>query len=57
MIGRRWKSASNPATGDEGFQTRMLKDFRAFCANDNNRLKNFWDLCWSQKKDQASVDM
>jgi hypothetical protein len=27
----------------------MLADFRAFCRNDDNRLKNFWDECWAKK--------
>jgi DEP domain-containing protein 5 len=57
MIGRRWKTASNPATGDENFQNRLLKDFQDFCANDNNRLKMFWDKCWAEKEERSSVQV
>ncbi|XP_034240343.1 GATOR complex protein Iml1 isoform X2 [Thrips palmi] len=45
MLTRRWKGP-NSATGDEQFQNKMLKDFREFCSNQNNRLLNFWDQCW-----------
>ncbi|KDR15773.1 DEP domain-containing protein 5 [Zootermopsis nevadensis] len=50
MVSRRWKSSSTPATGDEMFQTKILKDFREFCANSENRLKLFWDSCWTLKE-------
>ncbi|XP_049833121.1 GATOR complex protein Iml1 isoform X2 [Schistocerca gregaria] len=50
MVSRRWKSSSTPATGDEGFQTKLLRDFRDFCANGNNRLQNYWNSCWLLKK-------
>jgi hypothetical protein len=50
MVSRRWKSSSTPATGDEVFQTKILKDFREFCANNENRLKLFWDSCWALKE-------
>ncbi|KAJ9573996.1 hypothetical protein L9F63_008626, partial [Diploptera punctata] len=46
---RRWKSSTS-ATGDEMFQTKILKDFREFCANNDNRLKQFWDSCWILKE-------
>ncbi|KAK7794438.1 hypothetical protein R5R35_003809 [Gryllus longicercus] len=49
MVSRRWKLAST-ATGDEMFQMKILRDFREFCANVDNRLKNFWDSCWNQKQ-------
>lgn len=39
-LGRRWRSTQ---TGEEKYQDIMLADFRAFCANDNNRLVNFWN--------------
>ena len=28
---------------------KMLADFRAFCANQDNQLKNFWKKCWVRK--------
>ena len=49
-VSKRWKQISNTgATGDIAFMDKMLADFRAFCANHDNRLKTFWDECWSQK--------
>ena len=49
-ISKRWKDISKTgATGDIAFMDRMLADFRAFCANQDNRLKDFWDDCWSHK--------
>lgn len=39
MSSRKWRSSN---TGDEHFQDRMLSDFRAFCANDEYRLQEFW---------------
>lgn len=45
MLTKRWRSSN---TGDEAFQDKMLADFRAFCANQNNRLKIFWDSCVSE---------
>lgn len=45
LLTRRWRGP-NSATGDEQFQNKMLKDFREFCSNQNNRLLNFWDQCW-----------
>ena len=49
-ISKRWKDISKTgATGDIAFMDKMLADFRAFCANQDNRLKDFWDDCWSHK--------
>jgi hypothetical protein len=39
-LGKKWRSVQ---TGEEKYQDIMLADFRAFCANDKNRLANFWD--------------
>lgn len=50
MVSRRWKSSSTPATGDEVFQTKILRDFREFCANNDNHLKSFWDSCWALRE-------
>lgn len=40
---KKWKSlvVQNSADG-EIFQLKMLKDFRDFCANSENRLLKFW---------------
>lgn len=51
MISRRWKQISNTgATGSIVFMDKMLADFRAFCCNDKNRLRAFWDECWASKR-------
>ena len=39
MLGKRWRSQN---TGDESFQDNMLADFKQFCANQDNRLQNFF---------------
>lgn len=44
MVSRRWKW-SNPATGDEEFQDKLLEDFRQFCSNKDERLLNLWKNC------------
>ncbi|XP_071445788.1 GATOR complex protein Iml1 isoform X2 [Hetaerina americana] len=54
MISRRWKSSTTPAMGDEAFQVKLLKDFRSFCANTDNRLKIFWESCWAMKDSVAT---
>ncbi|XP_071550419.1 GATOR complex protein Iml1 isoform X2 [Panulirus ornatus] len=40
MMTKRWKSA---ISGDEFFAEKMLQDFRLFCTNSENRLREFWD--------------
>jgi len=50
-VSKRWKYISNTtATGDIPFMDKMLADFRDFCANKDNRLKNFWDQSWTKKR-------
>ena len=46
MISKRWRT--NQAV-DTNFQVKMLKDFREFCANAENRLYTFWEECWTIK--------
>ncbi|MPC21459.1 DEP domain-containing protein 5 [Portunus trituberculatus] len=41
MLTRRWKVPQ--ISGDEVLAEKMLHDFRLFCANDRNRLRDFWD--------------
>ncbi|XP_013383589.1 GATOR complex protein DEPDC5 [Lingula anatina] len=45
MLSKRWRS---PNTGDESFQDKVLADFRAFCSNQDNRLREFWEQCHEQ---------
>ncbi|KAL6430041.1 hypothetical protein ACFW04_007680 [Cataglyphis niger] len=49
MISRKWKSLSTSA-GDELFQKKIIQDFRHFCSNGDNRLKQFWESCWELKE-------
>ena len=39
MSSRRWRSSN---TGDEHFQDTVLKDFRLFCADHEERLTRYW---------------
>lgn len=50
MISKRWKWTQAIATGDGVFQTKMLRDFKQFCSNQDQRLSQFWDQCWKQKE-------
>ncbi|XP_072943926.1 GATOR complex protein Iml1 isoform X2 [Epargyreus clarus] len=50
MISKKWKWTQTPATGDESFQMRMLRDFKHFCANQEQRLSQFWDECWEMQE-------
>ncbi|XP_013146136.1 PREDICTED: DEP domain-containing protein 5 isoform X6 [Papilio polytes] len=52
MISKKWKWLQ-PATGDETFQMRMLRDFKHFCANHEQRLTQFWDHCWDHCWDHS----
>ncbi|XP_053687887.1 GATOR complex protein Iml1 isoform X1 [Sabethes cyaneus] len=45
---KKWKSLSI-AQSEELFQLRMLKDFKDFCSNKEERLVNFWEECWEAK--------
>ena len=38
-------TSNTGATGEIAFMDKMLEDFRAFCNNEQNRLKDFWDEC------------
>ena len=42
MLNKRWRTNN---TGDENFQDQILADFRAFCSNNDGRLKNYWNCC------------
>lgn len=39
MLSKKWRTSH---TGDEAFQDKMLADFREFCSNKDDRLKEFW---------------
>lgn len=50
MLTKAWKTG---VLGDERLTDRLLRDFTEFCANKDNRLRNFWDSC--QEKMAASA--
>jgi DEP domain-containing protein 5 len=41
---------------DELFQLRLLRDFKDFCSNQDQRLQNFWDECWEIKERACIID-
>jgi hypothetical protein len=41
MLSKRWRNPSGPVC-DENNGSKLLSDFRKFCANDDDRLKNYW---------------
>lgn len=51
MISRRWRT--NQAV-DTNFQVKLLKDFREFCDNKDDRLRFFWDQSWEAKEDACT---
>ena len=53
MLTKRWRSTS---TGDESFQDKMLADFKAFCANKDNRLSEYWERCVRAYQESISQD-
>ena len=55
IANKKWKSLTVGGT-DELFQLRMLRDFRAFCANADGRLMRFWDEAW-EKKEKLSLQL
>jgi hypothetical protein len=50
MVSKRWKTSSTPALGDDGFFMKILRDFQAFCNNENNRLRHYWHQFCSTKQ-------
>lgn len=51
IANKKWKSfCLNNSNDCELFQLRMLRDFKEFCLNQNNRLVNYWDECWVAKE-------
>ena len=53
---KRWKSLIiNNSSDGELFQLKMLKDFREFCFNNDNRLVKFWNHCYDLKQISANT--
>ncbi|XP_035917086.1 GATOR complex protein Iml1 isoform X3 [Anopheles stephensi] len=51
---KKWKSLVIAQT-DDLFQLKMLRDFKEFCANADQRLVTFWESCW-ELKEKASLE-
>uniref|UniRef100_A0A182TBI9 DEPDC5 C-terminal domain-containing protein n=1 Tax=Anopheles maculatus TaxID=74869 RepID=A0A182TBI9_9DIPT len=51
---KKWKSLVIAQT-DDLFQLKMLRDFKEFCANTDQRLVTFWESCW-ELKEKASLE-
>ena len=51
---KKWKSLVIAQT-DDLFQLKMLRDFKEFCANADQRLVSFWESCW-ELKEKASLE-
>ncbi|XP_057663602.1 GATOR complex protein Iml1 isoform X2 [Diorhabda carinulata] len=47
MVSKRWRTNQGV---DTNCQLKILKDFREFCCNSKNRLRNFWYECWEAKE-------
>ena len=54
MLTKRWRSSH---TGDEGFQDKMLADFRAFCSNKDGRLVQYWQSCLDSSLQMEHMDV
>lgn len=52
MVSKRWRT--NQAV-DTNFQTKLLKDFREFCSNVDDRLRNYWEESWHTKECTSSA--
>ncbi|XP_055607436.1 GATOR complex protein Iml1 isoform X1 [Uranotaenia lowii] len=51
---KKWKSLVI-SQSDDLFQLRMLRDFKDFCSNQDQRLVNFWEECW-EAKEKSSME-
>ncbi|XP_055702143.1 GATOR complex protein Iml1 isoform X7 [Phlebotomus papatasi] len=52
---KKWKSlVINNSPEGEIMQLRILRDFKSFCSNQDQRLIAFWDHCW-ELKEKASI--
>jgi hypothetical protein len=52
MVSRRWRTNQGV---DNNFQTKLLKDFREFCANVDDRLRTFWEESWVTKENASTT--
>ncbi|XP_020718140.1 GATOR complex protein DEPDC5 isoform X3 [Ceratitis capitata] len=54
---KKWKSLVIKNSPDgELFQLKMLKDFRDFCSDTDERLSKFWELCYELKRKSLKAD-
>lgn len=54
---KKWKSLLIKNSQDgELFQLKMLKDFRDFCSDADERLTKFWEHCHELKRKSLKMD-
>ncbi|SPP84863.1 GATOR complex protein Iml1 isoform X1 [Drosophila guanche] len=54
---KKWKAQTiNNSADGELFQLKMLKDFREFCSNSDQRLATFWSHCQELKRKNQSFE-
>lgn len=51
MVSKRWRTNQGV---DTNFQLKLLKDFREFCSNSEDRLRTFWQESWEAKETAIS---
>lgn len=54
MISRRWRTSQ---ALDNTVLLKVLRDFKQFCANHDDRLKTYWDNSWELKEDASTLTM
>lgn len=54
---KKWKSLTiNNSPDGELFQLKMLRDFRDFCSNNDNRLAQFWHHSQELKRKALNLE-
>ncbi|XP_018575456.1 GATOR complex protein DEPDC5 isoform X3 [Anoplophora glabripennis] len=51
MVSKRWRTNQGV---DTNFQLKLLRDFREFCINSEDRLRTFWQESWDAKETAMS---
>lgn len=54
---KKWKALTiNNSADGELFQLKMLRDFREFCSNADQRLANFWSQSQELKRKSLKLE-
>lgn len=55
---KKWKSLTiNNSPDNELFQLKMLKDFKEFCSNSDERLSKFWEHSLELKRKATKLEI